>query len=203
VSLLTGCASVPPRATPPASAGAVDLGPTSGEALPVAGGDGTSPVAGSEPVPRFERVPVGETGFEAFVPRGFPELEANTSQDGSLVATGELALGNFHFMIIGVRLKDALPADDTEAVLESYLDFLKTQLAIERSAGYGKGHRLDDQPEARGMIDFWVDKDGDEWAVKGWVTPTHLAVLAVYGRGEYPYHNAMQMFFEGVRFPRP
>jgi len=199
------CSHATPRASGPAAArpDGDGLGAAYGESLPTEGGAaGVSADESKQPVPRFERVPVGDTGFEAFVPRGFPTFEANTSQDGSLVASGELAVGDFHFVVIGVRFKQALAPEDAEGVLEGYLDFLKTQLSIKEAAGYGKGHRLDDEPEARGMIDFWVDKDGDEWAIKGWVTPKHLVFFAVYGRGEYPYFNAKQMFFEGVRFPR-
>ena len=50
------------------------------------------------------------------------------------------------------------------------------------------------------MIDYWEDKDGDRWAVKGWVDANRLAVMYIYGKGDYPYLNAQQMFLDGFRF---
>lgn len=158
-----------------------------------------------EPVPRFERVDLGTTGLSAYMPRGFPPFDVTTSQDGSTVHSGELRLGGFTFACIALRLKEPLGADDDrEGMLVSYLDFLKTTFGVTQSAGYGRGHTVDSEPLARGVIDYWDDADKVHYAVKGWVTLTHLAVLMVYGPGDYPYLTAQQAYLDGIRFaPAP
>ncbi|MFO0749767.1 MAG: hypothetical protein U1F43_29465 [Myxococcota bacterium] len=83
--------------------------------------------------------------------------------------SADMAVGRWSFACddgIGVRFKEPMAeGDDLKGVLTSYMDYLKTTFGITGAAGYGLGHRLDSEPEARGVIDFWVDKDGDHWAV--------------------------------------
>ena len=152
-------------------------------------------------VPRFERIDIGTTGLSAYLPKGFPTFDVADSPDGSRVHSGETGVGGFAFGCIALRLKDPLaPDEDTEALLTAYLDFLKTEFKITSAAGYGRGHTLDSEPAARGVIDFWVDKDGEHYALEGWVTPTHLAVLYIAGPKDYPNTNVQQMYLGGIRF---
>lgn len=152
-------------------------------------------------VPRFERTDIGTTGLSAYLPKGFPPFDVADSPDGSRVHSGETGVGGFAFGCIALRLKDPLaPDEDTEALLTAYLDFLKTEFNITSAAGYGRGHTLDSEPAARGVIDFWVDKDGEHYALEGWVTPTHLAVLYVAGPKDYPNINVQQIYLGGIRF---
>lgn len=158
-----------------------------------------------EPVPRFERTNIGDTGLSAYLPKGFPVFDVTDSEEGSHVHTGELELGRFTFTCIALRFKEPMsPDDDREAMLIGYLDFLQKQFGITGTVGYGRGHTLESEPLARGVIDFWTDAEGTEYSIEGWVTPTHLAVMMVSGHGEYPYDNARRMFLEGIRFsPAP
>lgn len=170
---------------------------------PAAPDQPVAPSDDKEPVPRFARQPIGASGMELYLPEGDPAFEHNQSEDGSDMYTGELTVGRFHFACVGVKFKAPLGGtpDDREATLTAYMDFLQSNLGITAAAGYGRGHTLDATPDARGVIDFWEGSDGSQWAVKGWITDTHLAVLMLYGPGEYPYYNAQAMFLDGIRFP--
>ncbi|MFO0749766.1 MAG: hypothetical protein U1F43_29460 [Myxococcota bacterium] len=40
--------------------------------------------------------------------------------------------------------------------------------------------------------------------MKGWVTRTHLAFMAIYGPGDYPLHSVQELYLDGIRFaPAP
>lgn len=191
----------------PSKAPTVEPTATDGETQP---DSASAPDSASEPaeftVPRFQRTNIGTTGLSAYLPPGFPELTAAPSEDGSQVHSGELEQGGFVYGVIGLRFAAPLEGDPEshEQLLVTYLDYLKSQLAVTGAAGYGLGHRLESEPSARGVIDYWQDALGRQYAIKGWVTPTHLAVLYIAGPTEYPVFNAQQLYLDGIRFsPAP
>ena len=123
------------------------------------------------------------------------------SPDSSYVFTGECAVDGFHYSVICVKLSEAVPEPDVaEQQLQNYLDYLKTAFSITQAAGYGKGHRLQNDEKTRGMIDYWKDKDGDNWKVKGWTNGKYIGVLMVYGSKEIP-EQKVNVFLDGFRFP--
>lgn len=157
-------------------------------------------------IPRFRRTNLGDSGLSAYLPPDFPAFSVAPSEDGSDVFTAELEQGGFVYGCIAVRFSAAIEgsADDHEALLIAYLDFLKSQIGISGAAGYGRGHTLEGEADVRGVIDYWEDAQGTHYAVKGWVKGTHLAVLYIAGPGEYPVFNAQQMYLDGIRFaPAP
>jgi hypothetical protein len=188
------CPSKPPTAEPAA---------TGGEQPDAAGEPGTAEPGSAEfSVPRFQRTNIGTTGLSAYLPPGFPEPTISASEDGSKVHTGELEQGGFVYGVIGLRFAAPLDADPEswEQLLIAYLDFMKSQLGVTGAAGYGLGHRLESEPSARGVLDYWEDSSGTKYAIKGWVTQTHLAVLFIAGPTEYPVFNAQQIYLDGIRF---
>ena len=190
VSVAAGCAHAPAPASEAAES--ADPGAAPGDT-------GAADVPFE--VPRFERTDVGTTGLSAYLPKGFPAFNVTDSPDGSRVHSGEIGVGGFAFGCIALRFKDPLaPDEDPEALLASYLDFLKAEFNITSAAGYGRGHTLESEPAARGIIDYWVDKNGEHYALEGWVTPTHLAVLYVVGPKDYPNINVQQLYLGGIRF---
>lgn len=153
-------------------------------------------------VPRFAKYPVGTSGASAYYP-GEPEFDLSYSEDSAAVYVGEVAMDTFTFSTIIVQFKDPIGDDKAinEGLLVSYLDFLQQQFDIESSAGYGKGHTLESAPDAVGVIDYWLETDGTNYQVKGWVNSTHLAIMMIYGSSEYPNFNVAQLFLNGFRFP--
>ncbi len=155
-----------------------------------------------EPVPRFTKYPVLETGCSYYLPDS-AEFEVSFAEDGSKVITGELLFGEFHFSTITVEfVKDMeLAKENMPALMEGYLNYLITTFDIVETAGIGWGHTLESNPEAVGAIDYWVDAEGTQFAVKSWCNKNYMAVLLLYGNEEYPYFNAQQLFLDGFRFP--
>jgi hypothetical protein len=156
----------------------------------------------SQSVPRFSKYDVALTGCKVYLPNDPGEFEMTLSEDESQVYTAEVVHNDFNFGVIVVKFSE--PLDDDEEVktdmITSYLDFLQDQFGITGAAGYGKGHTMESAPDAVGVIDYWEDNDGLQYAVKSWCDGEFLAVLILYGNGEYPYFNAQEMFLNGFRF---
>jgi hypothetical protein len=155
-------------------------------------------------VPRFERVAIAETGAAVYLPKGEAEFEMSLSEDGSEVYTGEIQHGDYYFSVVAVRFVPEMAEmtpDDMEGLLLNYMEFLHSQIAPGESAGVGTGHTKEKVPNARGAIDYWLDAEGDRFAVKGWIDHRMIGVMILYGPDEYPIFNVQQMFLDGFRFP--
>ncbi len=153
-------------------------------------------------VTRLSKYPINQTGHFAYFPSDPGELEVAKSDDGSDVYTSEVEIDSSYFGLIVV---DFVPGSmgensktDMEELLTSYLDFLKTQFQITSSAGYGKGHTMESNPNAVGVIDYWEDGTGFEYKIKGWADTKTLAVL--YVGGKEINANVQEIYLNGFRF---
>lgn len=153
-------------------------------------------------VPRFAKYPINNTGHFAYFPADPGTFEASKSDDGADVYTAEV---EFDSAFYGMIVVDFVPGsmgestkEDMGEVLMSYLDYLQTQFMIASTAGYGKGHTLESNTNAVGVIDYWEDETGFTYKVKGWVDTKTLAVL--YIGGKEPIFNVQEMFLNGFRF---
>ncbi len=154
-------------------------------------------------VPRFVKQPIENTGCYAYFPSDAEmTFDLSYSPDSSKVYTGDFLSGDFHYSIILVQLKDLVMenTEDKENMLVAYLDYLRESFSIVGSAGYGKGHTMESNPSAAGMIDYWQDDEGDLWMVKAWADGSTIAVMLIYGTIEYPSYSAAQLFLDGFRF---
>ena len=155
-------------------------------------------------VPRFSKTPIGACGCSLYAPPGLTFGDPSKSEDGAEVWTAEVKEGDWIYGVIAVKFKepfaDATP-ENLEELLVAYLGFVQAQAGVTKAVGVGRGHTQAENPGARGVIDYWEDAEGDQWAVKGWVDKERLAVLFVAGKGEYPWFEAQQMYLDGFRFP--
>lgn len=154
-------------------------------------------------IPRLVKTDIGQSGCAAYLPEGMPAFGLDKSEDSSDVYTSEIELDSFVFGCIAVRFSEPFinsSPEEMEELLISYMEFLKGPFEITGATGYGKGHRLDGFPEARGVIDYWEDGNGNQYAVKGWVNQKYIGFLYIGGAKEYPYVNVQQMYLDGFRF---
>ena len=158
----------------------------------------------AQDVPRFERVAIAETGAAVYLPKGAEAFEMSLSEDGSEVYTNEVQHGDYFFSVVAVRFVPEMTdmtSEEMEALLMGYMEFLGGQLGITEKAGVGKGHTKENVPDARGVIDYWLDAEGTRYAVKGWVDQRMIGVMLLYGPDDHPIFNVQQMFLDGFRFP--
>lgn len=152
--------------------------------------------------PRLQKTPIGTSGCYAYMPQGDITFDVSYSEDSSEVYTGEITEGDFHYGIIVVKLRETVleTSDDKTALLESYLDYLKTSFNVTDAVGYGEGHTMESNTDAIGVIDYWIDAEKDTWQIKGWADSGTIAVLMIYGPREYPNFNVQQLYLDGFRF---
>jgi hypothetical protein len=153
-------------------------------------------------VPRFAKYQIEDTGAFFYAPDE-PDFELSYSEDSSKVFTTDILVDSFYFSAIIIEFSESLGTDKeaNETLMMSYLDYLKVQLNITEAAGYGRGHTLESNEGAVGVIDYWADADKVQYQLKGWVNSEMMAILIIYGDTEYPNFTVTQMYLNGFRFP--
>lgn len=123
------------------------------------------------------------------------------SDDSSKVYTGECANGEVTYGVICVKLlttyTDLTIAED---LLISYMDYLKTNFKITKAIGYGRGYRLNDNENTRGIMDYWEDADLDKWKVKAWTDGKFIGFMFAYSKKELP-ETKVNVFLDSFRLP--
>lgn len=150
----------------------------------------------------IKKYPIGSSGCSAYMFCNPEEFERTFSEDSSAVYTGECEADSLVYGIICVKLNEAVAAgNDAEDLMISYLDYLKSIMRITTAAGYGKGHTLSGKPDARGVIDYWKNKEGSDWKIKGWTDGKFISVLYVTAKGKLNETEKINVFLNGFRFP--
>lgn len=149
----------------------------------------------------LKKYAIGASGSSAYLFCDPGKFDVAKSPDSSDVYTGECTNDDVTYGVICVKLREKINDMETsESTLISYLDYLKGSLKITGSAGYGKGHRLKDREDTRGVIDYWKDKDATNWKVKGWTDGKYIAVLYVSSAKEVPETKA-NVFLNSLVLP--
>ena len=128
-------------------------------------------------------------------------FETEYSEDSSLVYVSECEKDAVTYGVICVKL---LQLADNLAVAEesliSYLDYLKKSFNILKSAGYGKGQRLANNENTRGVIDYWEDSEKNNWKVKAWTNGNYIGVLYGFSAKELS-ESKLNVYLDSFRFP--
>ena len=157
-------------------------------------------VAGSSSAQLIKKYQVGNSGCSVYMYCDPKEFEVSYSEDSSMIWTAECGQGDYTYGVINVQLKQPVSdLEDAQNLIVSYLDFLKGEFGIRSAVGYGKGNRLKDNPDTRGVIDYWEDESGNRWKVRGWTDGNFLAVLYVYSAKELQ-ETKINLFLDGFVF---
>jgi len=117
------------------------------------------------------------------------------------VFTGECVAGDVTYGVICVKLLNAInDLGAAEELMVSYVDFLKTSFDIKKTAGYGRGHRLNNNENTRGILDYWEDGELDKWKIKAWTDGKYIGFMYAYSRKELP-EAKVNVFLESFRLP--
>ena len=148
----------------------------------------------------IKKVPIADSGCMLY---SFCELNFKTekSEDASMIYTAECEKDKVNYGVICVKLSESVKdLDKAEALLIRYLDFLKSNFKIKESAGYGKGHRLRNDENTRGVIDYWMGNNKNNWKIKGWTDGKFIGVLYGYSANEL-LETKLNLYLDGFRFP--
>jgi len=153
---------------------------------------------------RLSKCDIGESGCSAYFVSEPEIADVSAMEDGSEVYTTTATCESHTFGILIVKFAEPI-SDDVETkedVLETYTDIVKSLLEVTASAGYGKGHTHDKNPNAVGIIDFCEDSFGNTIAMKSWADTKYAAMLYVISPGDKELNfNVQQLFLNGFRFP--
>ena len=148
----------------------------------------------------LKKLPVGKSGCSLYSYCDM-KFDASKSPDSSMVYAGECTKEDLTYGIICVQLVN--PPENlqmAEDLLISYLDFLKGNFGITKSAGYGKGHILNKRENTRGILDYWEDDEKNKWKVKAWTDGKFIGVMYVYSLKEIP-ETKVNIYLDGFRVP--
>jgi hypothetical protein len=129
------------------------------------------------------------------------KFEASKSQDSSMVYNGECIKEEVIYGVICVKL--LLPVNNlvaAEDLLISYADYLRGSFEITKAIGYGKGHRLNNNENTRGITDYWEDAEKNKWKIKAWTDGNYIGFMYAYSKKELP-EAKVNVFLDGLRLP--
>lgn len=148
----------------------------------------------------LKKYPISNSGC-SFYTYCETKFDQTKSPDSSLVYTGDCINNEVTYGVICIKLlqpvSDLLMAED---LLIAYLDYLKGTLEIKKAAGYGKGHRLNNNENTRGIIDYWEDAEFNKWKIKAWTDGKFIGFMYGYSKKELP-EQKMNVFLDGFRMP--
>ncbi len=157
-------------------------------------------VSASSQAQGLKKYAIGDSGC-SFYNYCESKFKVDYSSDSSKVFTGECKIGDVTYGVICVTLLD--PVIDlvaAEDLMIAYVDYLKSSFSIEKAAGYGKGHRLNNDANTRGILDYWEDAENDKWKIKAWTDGRYIGFMFAYSSKDLsePKVNA---FLDGFRLP--
>lgn len=148
----------------------------------------------------LKKYPIGNSGC-SFYNYCESKFKLDYSSDSSKVYTGECKIGDVTYGVICVTLLnpviDLVAAED---LMIAYVDYLKSSFSIEKSAGYGKGHRLNNNEDTRGILDYWEDSENDKWKIKAWTDGRYIGFMYAYSSKDIP-EQKVNIFLDGFRLP--
>lgn len=140
----------------------------------------TSLIAQNE---EYKSYPIHETGYSALFPLDPGMADVSLSNSELVVYTMEVSDIEKRYGLQLVMLEDNFVNSEKETLEEllmSYMQLLKLSYDVTSGIGYIKGQIHPENTKASGILDFWEDERGAQWAVKGWVDSHALVVMYVY-----------------------
>lgn len=151
---------------------------------------------------KFQKATLDSTGLVFY---GFCKMEftKSKSEDGSTIYNGFCEADSINYGIICVQLKDKiLDLEKAESVMINYTNHLaKNVFEIKQFGSYGKGHRLNQDENTRGILDYWTDDNNTNYKVKSWTNGAFIVFMCVNSARQFS-ENKANLFLDGLRFPK-
>lgn len=151
---------------------------------------------------RFQKINISNTGLTCYSFCQF-EFKSSLSEDGSTVTNGFCQTpDSVNYGIICVQLKTPFTdLDKAESTMIAYTNHVaKNVFGIKQYGYYGKGHRLNDDENTRGIIDYWTDDDKTNYKITSWTNGKYIVFMCVNSAKELNVSKT-NLFLQGLRFP--
>lgn len=132
---------------------------------------------------QFKNYPINTTGYSVMFPAnpGAAEVSLNNSEleEYTMEVSSNGKRYGMQLVLLGNNFVNS-DKETLESLLVSYMQLLKLSYDVTSGIGYIRNQKHPSNADANGILDFWEDERGAQWAVKGWVDNTALVVLYVY-----------------------
>jgi hypothetical protein len=148
----------------------------------------------------LKKYPIGNSGCSVY---NFCDIVFDVVPIDSLqnMTFGQCESEEVFYCVVCLKFPKAINnLDSVELFAIKSLGELKVKFDIIKSAGYGKGHRLNNNEATRGVIDYWEDKSANSYKVKAWTDGKYMGILFAYSQKELP-ETKVNVFLDGFRLP--
>jgi hypothetical protein len=123
------------------------------------------------------------------------------TSENELLHYANCSEGNVHYGVLCAVLNKSLNYFEAEEKLSRFTDSVREGLNIPYNVGISTGNMLRDEKNTLGINDYWQDKKGIDWEVRGYSDGKYMAVL--YVKGITACDSAkMEAFFNSFEFPK-
>ena len=150
----------------------------------------------------FKKYQVSNTPYAAYFPNDPVDFEKSKSEDSLLIYTGSVFVEDTEYGLIMVDLTEdymSQTKDEIQGLMEAYLDYLKTLFEVNYAKAYEKDLVLNNNKNAIGISDEWIDGEGNTVLIKSWSDKDVIAVLFIIG-DEMPDKENQDIFLNGFVF---
>ncbi len=153
---------------------------------------------------QFKNYAIDNTGYGALFPAdpGKADVSMNNSEleEYTMEVSSNGKRYGLQVVLLGTNFINS-DKETLESLLVSYMQLLKLSYDVTSGIGYIREQKHPYNADANGILDFWEDERGAQWAVKGWVDNTALAVLYVHTRSAADM-NVPYEFLDGFAFKK-
>ena len=128
---------------------------------------------------RFRTFEIGNTGATVRLPKNFDGFEHSLTAHGDDFFLGEGHEGAVQYGVLYIRLKEPMENLEAQTLMTTYLEKLQGPMNIDHNTGYHYCLNAPDASPVRKIQDYWQDKWGRDWKVKGYTDGNFMAVLYV------------------------
>jgi hypothetical protein len=147
------------------------------------------------PAPKFKRYVIGQSRCSSLLLSGSNTLHINYTKEGDKIYFTDDTVNGVTYGLICVHMKDVYTLRQAQAILVQYIDRARKPLGIAHTVS------MEIKKVAGQVIitDYWQDKQGKDWKIKGFTNGKTVAVLYVQNVAEarVKEHDA---FLNGFKF---
>lgn len=144
--------------------------------------------------PRFRRYVICP-GCSSLLNSGSRTLHIRYTREGDKLYFNEYAADGITYGLICVEMDDRLPLDKAEKILVNYINRIRKPLDISVNASMD----IEDKNRHLTITDYWQDKAGIDWKIKGYTNGKILSILYVKNITDTTV-KAHDLFLNGFRF---
>ena len=147
------------------------------------------------PTPKFKRYIIGSAGCSSLLFSGANSLYIKYTKDGEKVYFNEHKTGDVTYGLIVVQMKDVFTLEEASTILAQYTNAVRIPFKIVHHLPM----EMEKQNEKVVLTNYWQDKNGADWKVKGYTNGKIIAVLYVQNIGASNVKDD-DNFLSGLKF---